>query len=227
MNSTFVNITKGELNDLVARMNKELIDPNTQRIRLFPSNFYTRFNLLDIQLWCYEQARYTIPTTELVEFLKKQINGRTAIEIGSGNGDLGYHLGIPETDSYIQQTEELKSFYVKSGQYVTNPHKDVERLDAIQAIEKYKPQVVVGSWVTQKYNASTPERLFSSEQGSFMYGVDEDMIIQSAEYIHVGNKSAHYGKYINRFPHGEIKLTGYLSRALAPAKNIIQIWEKI
>jgi hypothetical protein len=41
-------------------------------------------------------------TVELVAWLHDRIAGRKAIEIGAGMGDLGYHLGIPQTDSYAQ-----------------------------------------------------------------------------------------------------------------------------
>ncbi|HEY3283412.1 MAG TPA: hypothetical protein VGN26_14180 [Armatimonadota bacterium] len=47
---------------------------------------------------------YQFPTRELVLWLQELIRGRRAIEIGAGNGWLGWHLGIPMTDSY-QQSE--------------------------------------------------------------------------------------------------------------------------
>lgn len=48
-----------------------------------------------LQLWCVKNAVYQIITKELIEFLKEKINGNV-IEIGSGNGSLALHLGIPD-----------------------------------------------------------------------------------------------------------------------------------
>jgi hypothetical protein len=91
-----------------------------------------------LMLWCVKSARYTIPTIELIDFLKARIGNRKAIEIGSGNNDLGWYLGIPQTDSYIQQTEAMKTLYSALGQVPTSPKPDVEKLDAIAAIKKYQ-----------------------------------------------------------------------------------------
>lgn len=225
MQATHLRISQTKLSKLIKIMNHYLIDSSTQRIKLYPASFYAQFSQQHIQLWCHATARYTIPTVELVDFLKAKINGRKAIEIGSGNGDLGYHLGIPETDSYIQQTDTFKLLYWKLKQYPTNPKKEAEKLEALEALEKYSPEVVVGSWITQKYDDSK-ERLSFSEKGSSIYGVDDEKVIRLCDYIHVGNESVHGGKFINQFPHETVKLEGYLSRSQSPEKNIIQIWRK-
>lgn len=154
------------------------------RIKLLPAEFYHQLDRVELRIWCHFRARYSIPTLELVQWLKDRIGDRTAIEIGSGNADLGFHLGIRCTDSYNQQTLEVKRFYHLTGQIATEPASSVEEIDAIKAIKKYRPEVVVGAWITPKYNKKTSD--------GNPYGPDDFEILRNVdEYIHVGCHKQH------------------------------------
>lgn len=194
-----------------------LLDKNG-RILLHPSEFYRAIPRIHLRTWCYNQARYSLPTIEMVEWIKSRINGRSAIEIGTGNGDLGFHLGIRETDSYCQQKLEVLLYYAMHAQKPTNPRQEVEKIDAIDAIKKYKPDVVVGSWITQKNRGNDPS--------GNMYGPEEEIIISLAKtYIHVGNTQPHDSKRILAISHETIQPPWIISRARRPEDDIIWVWD--
>jgi len=180
--------------------------------------------------WCYRNARYTLVTHELVAWLGEQIAGRTAIEIGAGQGDLGFALDIPMTDSGLQ-TDHLMALLARaSGSAPTNPPPDVERLDAAAAVAKYRPQVVIGSWITQLYRPGDdgpPGDAGPPKIGSSIYGVDEIALIDSVEtYIHIGNRLVHGDKRALAVPHSEHSFPWLWSRTQAPEWNRIWVWNR-
>lgn len=141
----------------------ELLEPNG-KLRIISCKEYEKFDWNSFRFFCHQYARYGLPTIELVEYLKRVIGDRSTIEIGAGAGDLGWRLGIPMTDSKIQDQPEIAETYSKLGQPVIKYGADVEKLECIEAINKYKPKVVIASWVTT----------FSETQqsyGSCPYGV--------------------------------------------------------
>jgi hypothetical protein len=180
-----------------------------------------RENHKHLQAWCHTRARYNLPTQELVEFVKGLIRGRSAIEIGSGMGDFGGHLGVPMTDSYQQTTPESQLYMALCGQPPIHPPPEVEQLNARQAIEKYKPKVVVAAWVTQLYqDGDTPKKI-----GSSIHGVDEGWLLDNVEtYIFVGNERVHKDKRILSRPHREMRPSFVVSRAFDQTQNVIWIW---
>jgi hypothetical protein len=173
-------------------------------------------------LWCAKRARYGLPTAELLAFLRDTIDGRPALEIGAGQGDLGRLLGIPMTDSGEQTSLDMRAYYALLGHAVTEPPPDVERLRALEAIEKHKPAVVIASWVTQLYLAGDegPPRI-----GSSLLGVDELELLQRVPcYVHIGNEGSHRQKRALSLHHREIRAPWIVSRSLKPADNFIAIW---
>jgi len=224
MQIKFININKNDFNSIITSMSKDLLLENG-KLKLLPHNFYSGYSSEEIQLFCRELGRYGLPTIELVDFVKSVINGRTAIEIGSGCGDLGYHLGIPMTDSKMQDTEEIKNIYKQMMQPIVPYPADIEKLEGIEAIEKYKPQVVVASWVTQWVNPY----VWPNRKGS-VYGVMESKILELAEtYIFIGNMGSHSDKEIfaneHTFIHNVASIP-ILSRAIDQSKNFMAIWSK-
>ena len=189
------------------------------RTRLMPAAEVLAFGIDEVQAWMVTRARYQFVTTELVEWLKTRIAGRRAIEVGAGMGDLGFHLGIPMTDSYIQteMEPEYRLSMAMTGQAPTTPPPDVERIEAEAAVEKYKPQVVVASWITQKHHAGDPD--------GFAYGPEEIRIVRNVEtYIIVGNSSPHGSKRIRRLKHREHKFPWLVSRGVDQSRNVIYVW---
>lgn len=197
----------------------EVLFNEHRRTRLMGSAEVLSFGLDQVQAWMVARARYQFVTTELIDWLKTRIAGRSAIEVGAGMGDLGFHLGIPMTDSCIQtqMDPEYQLSMALSGQTPTTPPPDVECIDAEAAVEKYRPQVVVASWITQKHHAGDPD--------GFAYGPEEIRIVRNVEtYIVVGNSAPHGSKRIRRLKHREYKFPWLVSRAVEQPKNVIYCW---
>jgi hypothetical protein len=120
------------------------------RMRLRHAAELVRIPTQSLALWCHVRARYGVPSVELVTVLRAIIGDQPALEIGAGMGDLGFHLGIRMTDSALQVTRpEVRLYYGLLGQPTIDPPSDVERIDANEAVKKYRPKVVIASWVTQ------------------------------------------------------------------------------
>lgn len=191
------------------------------RLRLLPASAYDAIPRQNLQGWCHHNARYGLPTVELVAWIKEQIGGRKAIEVGSGAGDLGYHLGIPATDNRCQEKPDVRAYYEALGQPVIRYPDWVERLDAQEAIRVYEPEVVVGSWLTQWISPNKR----APKAGGNMYGVKEAGILNTGvTYIMVGNHHTHGGKKILRFPHEEHALPFIRSRTSYPELERVYIW---
>jgi hypothetical protein len=190
------------------------------RLRLLPAVAYDLIPRDNLRVWCHKYARYGLPTIELILWLRERIGNRTAIEIGSGAGDLAWHLGIPATDSRIQEEEPTRSIYLSAGQPVIVYPPSVEKLEAHLAVAKYLPQVVVASWVTQWID---PE--LAATGGGSMFGVHENLILTTgATYILIGNRRIHGDKKIMSQPHEEFALPFLRSRAKYPEEDRVFIW---
>lgn len=163
---------------------------------------------------------YLLPTIELVERLKRAIDGRRAIEIGSGNGVLAEALGIQGTDNFMQEMPKYKALYAAQGQPTIKYGKNVENLDALAAIKKYKPEVVVAAWVTHRFSFLRPQA------GGNEIGVDEEKVIDSgAEYVFVGNKSVHSGKKIWERKYQYIEYPDYIFSRAQGSQDFLASWK--
>jgi hypothetical protein len=170
--------------------------------------------------WANARSRYGIPSLELVAFLRLVIGERSAIEIGAGQGDLGSILGIRMTDSGMQRDPAIEAIYKMLGVETTKPPPDVELIDGNAAVRKYRPAVVVASWVTQFWR---PED--GPDAQASMFGVDEGAILDAVEcYVFIGNVNSHGQKRILARPHQAIYAPFLFSRAQKPELNCIWIW---
>lgn len=204
-------------------IDRAVLDENGRLRAAYPAATFTAFPPAQLRLWCHLRARYALPTLELIKWLRNRIAGRSALEIGAGNADLGYLLGIRETDSGIQQGD-AKAFFLLSGQPPTNPPPTVRRMDALDAIDKFRPQVVVAAWFTRKFIPGQDRE--GQAQGSIFGVRDEDIIDRVETYIHIGNEKIHGQKTALRLPHETIKLPGLLSRTSDQATNVIYVWDR-
>jgi len=175
-----------------------------------------------LRQWCGQNAIYQIPTEELIEWLRERINGRKTIEIGSGHVMLGRWLDIPCTDSYVQTTPEMLLYYSLIQQRpISPPEKFVEKLEALEAVAAHKPDVVIGSFITQKFQEGDKEKKI----GSSVYGINEEEMLKHVNtYIHIGNQEIHGDKRIASLPHEEFMYDWLYSRAFNPAVNVIGVW---
>jgi hypothetical protein len=192
-----------------------------QYIKLLPSAAYDAFDRDGLRVWCHQNARYGLPTVELVEWLKTYINGRPAIEIGAGSGDLCHHLGIRGTDSKLQDDPRAAIYYQLLRQPTIHYPASVERLEALVAVKKYRPRIVIASWVTHWVDPSKPP----PHGEGCMFGVREDRLLKlGVTYVFIGNLLIHQHKPILKLPHREIQVPFLRSRASVPALDRILIW---
>lgn len=204
--------------EVMARMDKAFMR-DAQHLDIVHSDYYKRLPQNDLSLWCLNRGFYCLPTYELIEWLKNEIGYvNDAIEIGSGNGAIGRALGIPRTDSKMQERPKIMALYESAGQGVVKYGADVETLTAGQAVAKYKPSVVVAAWVTHRYDPKAPRR-----EGN-MWGVSEEKILsQVGKYIFVGHERVHAKKPILRVKHKTYRFPWLVSRSPDP-RNVIWVW---
>lgn len=157
------------------RLDMQLRDPDG-RIRVLPAADLRDTPQKVLRYWCHIHGVYGLPTVELVEYIRHIIGDRAAIEIGSGNGALGRALCIPRTDSRIQDNPEVAGFYRLTGQPRVEYGADIERYEALEAVEAYKPQVVVGSWITQRH--APGDKLGSAHRGCAVDVFDFDSVYE-------------------------------------------------
>ena len=186
------------------------------KLKLLPASHYDAIPFQELRMFCHYQARYLLPTVELIEFLKPYTNN--ALEIGAGCGDLGYHLGLRMTDNYCQYFPEVKEYYEALQQPIIKYGKDVELLDAALAIKHYNPDVVIGAWVTNWVDPLLPP----SPGGGSVHGIKEDEILdRGITYIVIGAEEIHKHKPIMKAKHQKIDAPFVRSRR---QDNKIWIW---
>lgn len=200
-------------------LDRLLLQPDG-RMRLYPAAALQDIPLPALRLWCHRHARYGLPTFELIDWLAARIGDKPAIEVGAGAGDLGFRLGIPMTDSYQQQDDpQTVAIMAMAGQPGTKPLPDVHKEDAQSAVIRCQPDVVVASWLTQRWLATEP-----AGAGN-MHGPREEVILANcATYIHIGNENIHGQKRILARPHETYHFPWLVSRATEQAKNVIYVW---
>lgn len=185
-----------------------------------PASELKPFDQEYISVFCHKHALYQLPTTELIDFIKNEIDG-FAIEIGAGNGCIGRSLGIKMTDNFLQQRAIMKDYYESLGQPTINYGDDVEKIGAIKSIKTYRPNTVIGCWITPKIK----ERMMTV---SDFHGIDENEIFPNGvkKYIHVGNENIHSDKpLLKRVAYKEYKFPWLISRSMSREKNVIYIFQ--
>src|SRR6185295_2017181 len=91
--------------DLTTITNEVMDDKGLLRIK--PYAFYQGIDENELKYFMHQNAIYVLPTTELIDWLRTEIVG-TAIEIGAGHGAISRALGIPITDSRMQERPDIK-----------------------------------------------------------------------------------------------------------------------
>jgi hypothetical protein len=207
MNSILID--KCDLTDI----KQKVINPNGT-LKILPSVFFQQFEKNTMQYFMLQMGIYVLPTTELISFLQDNIEGK-AIEIGCGNGAIGRALGIPITDSKIQEDDRIKILYASIKQPVIQYPRDVEKLEAIEAVEKHKPNTVIGAFVTHKFNGIS----------GYQFGVVEGKILKLADkYINISNIDVHKDKPILKYPHQKYYFDWLITRGINQLKNRIWIF---
>ncbi len=188
-------------------------------VRPMPAGFYASVPRDALQMWASLNAVWVFPTEELIHWLRNAVGGVVSIEIGAGNGGIAKALGIPATDSWVQVYDAPTRAAIESaGQTISHPGETVERLEAMEAIERYKPHTVIGAYVTHRWQPG--------DVNGFVFGVDEERLLQRvSRYIVIGNDAPHGGKRIMARPHRTIRAPWLVTRAISPERNAIYVWE--
>lgn len=199
-------------------LSSEAIDENG-RPRILPAAFWAGTTRQERALLGLRFGIYSFPTVELVEFLRRAIGTSRAIEIGAGNGVLAAELGIPATDNRMQEMEKYRTVYALNGQ-ATVPYGDnIVHCDAKEAIRRFRPDVVIGCWVTHRYE---PDRHWA---GGNEIGIDEERVLRHCRrYIVVGNRHVHAGKKIWGRAHSIVHPSFVYSRAINGSRDFIATW---
>ena len=169
----------------------------------------------------HEYPVYVLPTTELLDVLDDlTADYRKVIEIGAGSGSIGRLLGIKMTDSYMQQNNKaVKKLYELTRQPIIKYPRDVIKADALTAYRRFKPDCILGCYVTHKYR----EDIGSGN----MFGVDFERLLPLVKrLILVGNKFTHADNPIMALDHTEIDLKGALiTRSRERTLDRIFVWD--
>lgn len=189
------------------------------RLKAVPAGVLAGTTATERAVFGVRHGVYGFVTHELVDFVRQLIGGRTALEIGAGHGLLARELGILATDNRQQERPAIRAYYKALGQAVVPYGEDVHRLDAHEALLLHKPQVVVASWVTHRYD---PAR---HEAGGNEDGVSEERIVDSCEaYVFVGNEKVHAAKSLWARPHQIWRPSWLYSRAINGTPDFVALW---
>lgn len=208
-------------NEDVSYMNELMFD-SEGKLKAVPAKELASLPPIHLMIWGNKNGVYTYPTQELIDWLRDRIAGRSAIEIGAGLGGIGRALGITMTDSHVQTTPVMLAYYRAMGQVPIQPPDDVLKFEANEAIDHFKPEVVVGCYITQKYLPGDED----TKTGSSVYGVDELVMLPKIKtYLNIGNSSVHHDKRIRNLPHTVYQFDWLFTRSTDPDKNEIVVWE--
>lgn len=163
---------------------EELTGATMGMIRPIPSAEVEKFTFSALRLFLHKYGLYTMPTTELIDYLAGIIKDKSAVEIGAGLGVIGRSLGIPITDNKMQEWPEIKARYDLMRQPTIKYPPDIIEMDALKAISHYKPEIVIGSYITHLWRPGM-------ESGN-QHGVDTLKLIKSVpEYLMIGSFQTH------------------------------------
>lgn len=184
---------------------------------VMPFDYWKQFDPNTRMYFMWTHGIYCIPTTELIRWIKENTLG-SSIEIGSGTGAIGKALGIPTTDNKMQEDPIIKMQYAMGGQPTIKYPAHVEKMDAHEAVMKYRPDTVVGSFITHRFEKGQAE--------GNMFGVQEEFILQNVKrYINIGNLVTHALKPILAMPHKQYHFDWLITRGVDQSKNVIFVFD--
>lgn len=182
-----------------------------------PYDFYKSLTDNELKYFMLQYGIYVLPTTELIDFLKENTLSNNTIEIGCGLGCIGRSLNIPITDNRMQEQSDVMFLYAAAKQPVIIYPDDVIKMDAVEAVKHYKPDTVIGAFITHQFNGTSGN----------MYGPKEELILENTKrYINIGNLITHKEKPILEKPHREFYFPWIVTRSVDQRKNRIFIFDK-
>lgn len=170
-----------------------------------------------LQVWCAKMGVYSVPTAELVDWLRTLIGDRSAIDVAAGHGALGRSLGIPTTDARTAELPEYARHYREWNQPSPWVPPDVETLDALAAVQKYRPAVVICAWGTERWSPGMRK--------GHVLGLDEAAILSRVStYVHIGVRGLHAHSKLPR--PSEVLQPAWLRSRSSVADDFICVWNR-
>jgi len=210
-----MHILPSNVPDLSSQLNDE-----HGQLKVVPAAFYKMQRPESAAVYCVRHGCYGLPTIELCEWLRDFIGERQAMEIGAGNGVMAAHLGIRAVDNFMQNDPRIRELYQLVQQPPVRYGNAVEKIEALDAVKKYRPQVVISCYVTHRYNAAEHWR------GGNMFGPDTGEILKLVEhYIHIGNEKTHSRDPLMELPHEMHYFPWLHSRASMYGRDFIGVWK--
>lgn len=208
-------------NELVEKLKNE-VTYKDGRLKIVSSSIYDKYSQDEISSFCVLNGFYSLPTIELKEFIIPIIKDKKCVEIGAGQGSLAKWMGIEACDNFMQDWPWMVAYY-KSMRQATVPydHDYVQNCDANNFVKIRRAEVVLGQWITHRWNPDEPER-----EGS-EFGVDEEEILKTSDYIFVGNMDTHKNKPIFKYPHKIYRPLWLNSRGFNKKENVIIVWNRL
>jgi hypothetical protein len=72
----------------ISRLEKDLLD-DKNILKVVPAEYFAQVPQETLAIFCHKYGFYTLPTTELIEWLKPHVVPDKTIEIGAGVGAIG------------------------------------------------------------------------------------------------------------------------------------------
>lgn len=187
--------------------------------QILPYSAWAQHDPVAIRLFLHEEALYSIPTEEVVEFIDELIGEHTAIEIGAGHGLWGRELDIPLTDSKLQERPEVKLMYLMAKQPLIKYPQDIIKLRASDAIKRFKPHTVFASYFTPICEGA------KYMEGDEVYRDDERLFPNWGvkRYIKIGSINTHGNNPLMKLAHEEHNPIELITRAEKVNQRIF-IW---
>lgn len=218
LQSFWVTAPDGAISKETNTKNIRSIVMTGREMNILPADVWNSFPWGEMRLLLHETGTYVVPTEELVDYLDRLIGEESAIEICAGNGWIGRELGIPVTDSYQQQDDKTtKLIYQLAKQPTIKYPRDVIKLEANKAVDRFKPHTVLACYATHKWRYDT---MSGNDKG-----VDFQKLLKKVKrLVLVGNTEIHKDNPLMALPHEEIILPGLITRSAHPDQNRVFIW---
>lgn len=225
---------------------KALCD-SSGRIYPVPFSFIKKDTLDTLNMVMQAMGLYTFPTLELCEWLNSQIDDdpelepHSAIEICAGTGWIGRQLGIPITDIKNMDNPIVQNVMAETFSVPTIYADDTEQLEAMEAVKKYSPEIVIGSFVTSRkrvdkkdkrvaktvryvlpYGGNIDINLMDEVRKEIPVGVDVESIIRKVyKVILVVNTRTHLQESYFNLPHQTLSFPWLVTRGDNSQSRII------
>lgn len=190
---------------------------------------------------------YTFPTLELCNWINSQIDDNpelephSAIEICAGTGWIGRTIGIPITDVKNMENPQVQHIMTQRFSVPTIYADDVEQLEASEAVDKYSPDIVIGSFVTSRqlvdkidkkkamtvkvklpYGGVMEQNLMDLVRKEVQVGVDIRKIVKQVyKVILVVNNRTHMHEDYFNIPHQSFSFPWLVTRGDASQSRIL------